>query len=81
MKKPFKPYTGEEIELAKQLYAHALATNTVKARRGLIAVGFSNGAIHTASCEVTWRDYLPDARAILEKRRAARGKRRKKPDG
>lgn len=71
-----KPYTDEEKALAQRLYAEALASGTLKAAPGLFAVGFSSGATMSKSREVTWRDYLRDARKILSRPRPGGPRRR-----
>lgn len=61
-----KPYTSAEIALAKQLFAEAAAAGTLKPGRGLFAAAFSDGRRVTRSQEVTFQDYLEDARRDLE---------------
>lgn len=52
---------------AKELYAHQLANGTLKKRAGLVAI---RGRASRIAGEVTWVDYLPEARAeFLRKRR------------
>lgn len=71
-----KPYSVAEDALAQQLFAQAEANGTLKQGRGLIAVAFGNGGTASASCAVTWRDYRPEARAILCRRHPGRSRRR-----
>ena len=64
-----KPWTDQEIELAKKLFENAKASNRLKQRRVLaVSAGLSGGPTRTAWSEVTWRDYLPDARKSIEDR-------------
>lgn len=61
-----KKFTPAQISLAKELFAKAHASGTLKQGIGLIATTMGQGGIKSASSPVTWRDYLRDARTILE---------------
>lgn len=68
-KKP-RPYTAEEIALAKQLFERAKETGTLKEPRGLFALGLANGYRASEGIPVTYCDYLREARLMLAKRSA-----------
>jgi hypothetical protein len=53
------------IDLAVQLHAHDLANGTLKRP----AIACVPGRISLKAGEVTWRDYLPDARRELLRRK------------
>lgn len=61
------PFTAAEIALAKRLFAEAQAQGSVKAPRAIGAVASrAGGPIQSIGrIEVSHRDYLRDARAIL----------------
>ncbi|MDH0909638.1 hypothetical protein N5C66_04525 [Rhizobium pusense] len=69
MPKPKRQYSQQEISLAKRLYGRARMSGTLKRPRAIAALALSNGyrSVVTAS-EVTFRDYLPDARRTLRDR-------------
>ncbi|SOB87163.1 hypothetical protein SAMN06297144_2286 [Sphingomonas guangdongensis] len=71
-----KHYIEEEEVLAQRLYTEALASGTLKAAPGLFAAKIGNGPIISKSREVTWRDYLRDARKILARPRPGGPRRR-----
>lgn len=54
------------IELAQKLYAQHKKDGTLKQKPGLGAV--PGRVVHTAG-DVTWTDYLPDARQIYFQRK------------
>ena|ERR1700733_6948944 len=64
---PRKPssYTKAEIALAKQMFAKAEASGTLKPGRGLIAIALSSGYRRSVAQTTTYRDYLRDARLNL----------------
>lgn len=67
MSKQKRPYTAAEIERAKSLFAKAQAAGTLKAPAAIAALALSNGYRRTVTqSEVTYRDYLRDARRALE---------------
>jgi len=73
MTRKSSPYSNAESALAQRLFAQATANGTLKPGRGLIAVAFGSGGSASASCAVTWRDYLPEARVILSRRPVGKG--------
>jgi hypothetical protein len=65
---PKSHYSAAEIQLAHQLFAKNDAVGTLKAPRVLGVLGLSSG--HRSALngsEVTYRDYLRDAHAILKR--------------
>lgn len=61
-----KPYTPSEIAWAMREFTRGKVAGTLKPARGLIAVGFSDGTIVSRTSAVTYRDYLKDARRVLD---------------
>lgn len=60
------PFTPDEIALAEKLFARAKTTNTLKPPRAIAALALSNGFRQSVTAsEVTYRDYLRDARRVL----------------
>ena len=60
------PFTPDEIALAEKLFARVKTTNTLKPPRVIAALALSNGFRQSVTAsEVTYRDYLRDARRVL----------------
>lgn len=66
MPKQRPQYTAAEIELANKMFASAKVNGTLKAPRAIAALALTNGYRQTITqSEVTFRDYLRDARQAL----------------
>ena len=70
MKNPKRRYTAREIAYAKRLFAAATAGGFLKPPRAIAALALSSGHRRTVmQSQVTYRDYLRDARWALTRHR------------
>lgn len=63
-----QPTKDKIDEKARELFAVAKETGTLKAPPGLYAASIGRGPIRSASCELTWRNYRPEARAWFKRK-------------
>lgn len=69
MSKQRRQYTTAEIELANKMFANAKVNGTLKAPSAIAALAIRNGYRQTITqSEVTFRNYLRDARQALAER-------------